>query len=456
MGELTVLSRRAEDGAAPRDTIFALSSGLPPAGVAIVRMSGPGARAALAVMCGSVPAPRLATLMDVREPGTGERLDRALVLSFPAPASFTGEDVAELHLHGGRAVVGGVLRALGTLPGLRLAEPGEFTRRAFERGRIDLTEAEGLADLVAAETAAQRRQALDQAGGSIRERYDRWSERLTDIRAGLEAEIEFSEEDATAGFWAERGRQATVQLRDEILAALRRSAGAEKIREGFVAVILGPPNAGKSTLLNALAGREVAIVTAEPGTTRDLIEVPLDLGGLPVTLVDTAGLRELATSAVEREGIRRAQARAAGADLLIALGDGSGAGGQAAADPQRVLRVAAKADLLDQAARARLGGQVDLIVSAWTGEGLDQLAAAIGERIRARAALPEAPVVTRERHRHALEACAAELDGAGRASEAEVVSEHLRLAARSLERLAGRVDVEDVLGSIFAQFCIGK
>lgn len=407
------------------------------------------------MVCGQVPPARVATLADVRTAETGELLDRGLVLFFPGPRSFTGEDVAEFQLHGSRAVVGEVLAALSRLPGLRLAEPGEFTRRAFELGRLDLTQAEGLADLVAAETAAQRRQALAQAAGSIRSRYDEWSDRLTSIRAQLEAEIEFSEDDDTAGYWSAAGRAESAVLSEDIARATAAAAGAARIREGFVAVIVGPPNAGKSSLLNALAGRDVAIVAAEPGTTRDLVEVALDLGGLPVTVVDTAGLREKPEGAIEQEGIRRALRRAAEADLVIVLGDGE-MSDWADVDREQAVRIGSKADLLGPAERRRAEAGVDLLVSAVTGEGLDALTRLIAARVARNADVVEAPVVTRERHRVALVDCVSYLAAAGEECQPELAAEQLRFAGRSLERLAGRVDVEDVLGSIFSQFCIGK
>ncbi len=303
-------------------TIFALSTAPGRAGIAVVRLSGKAAHAALHALCeGKVPKPRIAGLRQLRDPGNGEVLDRGLVLWFPGPASFTGEDMAELHLHGGRAVIAGVLAALGRL-GLRLAEPGEFTKRAFENGKLDLTEAEGLADLINAETAAQRSQALAQSAGTLRERYEAWRASLLRAMAYVEASLDFSDEaDIAEGAFnaALPEAHALIEALDRALADQRRG---EIVREGIQVAIVGAPNAGKSSLLNALAGREAAIVFDEPGTTRDIIEVALDLDGFPFVLRDTAGLRETA-SAVELEGIRRSLAAAEGADVVLCVEDAS-------------------------------------------------------------------------------------------------------------------------------------
>ncbi len=304
------------------DSIFALSSAPGRAAVAVVRISGPAAGAALAAMTGrDLPPPRRGVLRRVRDPLDEETLDHALVLWIPGPGSETGEDVAELQLHGAPSVVAGVLQALGRLPGLRPAEAGEFTRRAFDNGRIDLTAVEGLADLIAAETAVQRRQALQQAGGALGRQAEAWQERLLRLLASLEAVIDFPDEDLPADAAAGLAG-ACAALAGEMAAALAGAARGERLRQGLRVVLLGPPNAGKSTLLNALAGRDAAIVAATPGTTRDVLELSLDLAGLPVTLVDTAGLRAASDDAVELEGMRRSRLQAAAGDILLWLEDG--------------------------------------------------------------------------------------------------------------------------------------
>jgi len=434
-------------------TIFALASGRPPAGIAVVRVSGPAAREVLAVLAGEVPAPRRAHLATLRD-ASGEVLDRALVLFFPAPASFTGEDVAELHLHGGRAVVAAVLAALGGLPGLVPAEAGAFTRRAFENGRLDLTAVEGLADLVAAETEAQRRQAIRQSGGALAARAESWRRRLIHARAMIEADLDFSDEDdvpdsVPASVWTDM-----AVLRAELAAVLAEGTRGERLRGGYLVALAGPPNAGKSTLMNVLAGRDVAIVTDIPGTTRDVLEVFLDLGGLPVTVADTAGIRE-AAERIEAEGIRRARARAAAADIVLWLDE---AGARTPADLVAsveanggvVWPVATKADL---AGGARSGSAI----SARTGEGIEALV----ERIAAHLATllpPEDAGITRARHRACLADAVAALGPvlADPPPAPELRAEGLRLASDALARLVGRIDVEDLLDVVFAEFCIGK
>ncbi len=314
------------------DTIFALSSGPPPAGVAVVRISGPGTRFGLETLVDSIPEPRRVSLRNVKD-RDGALLDRGLVLFLPGPASFTGEDVAELHLHGGRAVIAAVLAALAELPGFRPAEAGEFTRRAFGNDRLDLTQVEGLADLVLAETEAQRRQALREADGALGRVYDGWRERLVRARALVEAELDFAEEEDVPGAVSDQAWAIAAEVRKEIVNHLADRRG-ERVRDGVEIVVLGAPNAGKSSLVNAIARRDVAIVTPEPGTTRDLIEVRLDLGGFAATLVDTAGLRR-AEGAIEREGIRRAEARAEVADMVLWLADATAAEKGKAPCPRR-------------------------------------------------------------------------------------------------------------------------
>jgi tRNA modification GTPase len=407
------------------------------------------------------PRPRVAALRTVRN-GTGEVLDQGLVLWFPGPRTETGEDMAELHVHGGRAVVGGVLAALSALPGLRLAEPGEFARRAFENGKFDLTAAEALADLVDADTAAQRRQALRHAGGAQARLYDGWRADLVRAQALTESAIDFSDEaDVSAGALAEAGALVS-RLAPAIRAYLDDGRRGEILREGFRVAIAGPPNAGKSSLLNALSRREAAIVSDEAGTTRDIIEVMLDLGGMPVVLSDTAGIRET-EGKVEREGVRRAVAHARAADLVLWLTDVT-AGPAAppahlAREGAEVLLVANKADLLPGGPPPS-GRQAPgtLWLSVLTGEGLPELAATVGRRAAQRIGASEAPVITQARHRQQLELCAEALEAylAALPAEPELRAEELRRAATALGRITGRVDAEEVLGEIFGRFCIGK
>ncbi len=443
------------------DTIFALSSAAGAAGVAVIRLSGANASAALEALAGRVPPPRRATVAGLADPGDGGPLDRALVLWFPGPASFTGEDVVEFHCHGGRAVIDGVLGALGRLPGLRMAEPGEFSRRAFVNGKLDLTAAEGLADLVAAETAAQRRQALRQLDGALGALYEGWRERLVRALAFTEAALDFADEDLPDDAVDEARRDAAEVAR-AIDAHLADGARGERLRAGAEVAVVGPPNAGKSSLVNRLARRDAAIVSATPGTTRDVIEVRLDLDGVPVTVADTAGLRE-ARDEIEREGVRRAAARARAADRVLAVFDASswprldtailktfGCGG---------IVVLNKCDLLsDEAVRAlpdRVAGWPAVRTSCRTGAGLDRLVDTLVSELGG-AGDAEEPPLTRARHRNVLERCALALAHYEAAEAPELAAEDLRDGARALGRITGRTDVEDVLDSIFASFCIGK
>lgn len=441
------------------DSIFALSTGSLPSGVAIVRLSGPGVRVGLETIIDSIPEPRRATLTSIHD-ADGDLIDRGLVLFFPGPSSFTGEDVAELHLHGGRAVVLATLETLASLEGFRAAEAGEFTRRAFANGRVDLTQVEGLADLVAAETEAQRRQALRQASGALRELYDGWRERLIRARALLEAELDFPDEEDVPGSVADRAWADVAALDAEIETHLADGRRGERIREGFEIVVLGAPNAGKSSLINALARRDVAIVSAEPGTTRDLIEVRLDLDGYPVTVVDTAGLRE-APGGVEAEGIRRAEARASAADLVLWLRDMSAAEAETGdfRGEGPALVVGTKSDLIDsEEERDRLSAGFDVCLSVIAGDGLDdligRLAKATGESLSA----GDSVLVTRARQRSALIGCRDAVAAAlgETAKPLELRAEDLRRATDALGRVTGRVDVEDLLDVIFGEFCIGK
>jgi tRNA modification GTPase len=450
-----------------RSTIFALSSGRPPAAIAVIRVCGPNARLALERLIGRVPPPRQAALARVRDPASGEVIDEGLALWFPAPRSETGEDMVELQLHGGRAVVAAAFDALGKIEGFRPAEAGEFTRRAFENGRLDLTEVEGLGDLIAAETSAQRRQAFRQLKGLIGDRAEAWRQNIIDALALVEARIDFSDEADVPEDLVAPALRIARQLRDEIAARLTDSGRGERLRDGLTVAIAGPPNAGKSTLLNRLARREAAIVSPYPGTTRDVIEVHLDLDGYPVTLLDTAGIRD-SSDPVEQEGVRRARARAAAADLLLWVVDASAIGGAEKIDKSffnsDIWLVNNKIDLVvEKLCTSESGSTADELpsyaISAATGTGTDALVTALAGYARDYFAGTEAPVVTRARHRRALEETVAALDRAlteGVTGREEVVAEELRAAATALGRLTGRVDVEDVLDVIFRDFCIGK
>ncbi|MCM5559747.1 tRNA uridine-5-carboxymethylaminomethyl(34) synthesis GTPase MnmE [Pleomorphomonas sp. JP5] len=429
------------------DTIFALSSGAPPSGVAVVRVSGPSVRFALETTIGRLPVPRRLELRTIG--GEGDPIDHGLVAFFPAPSSFTGEDVAEYHLHGGRAVLSAFLELLGGLPGLRLAEAGEFTRRAFENDRLDLTEAEGLADLIAAETDAQRRQALRLAGGAFRQKAEDWRRRLIELRAHVEADLDFSDEEDVPADVSSGVVSAIARLRAELERELLAGKRGERIRDGLEVVVLGPPNAGKSSLINALAERDVAIVTDIPGTTRDLLEVRLDLDGYAVTLVDTAGLRE-GGDVIEVEGMRRGRARAASADIVLWLDENDDTPPEEVASIGcQVIGVRTKADLAPM-------GKVEQSVSIHDRASLDRLLHRLALEASSRLG-GEAPLVSRARQRQCLEQAEAALREAERLDlPAEVIADQLRRAGDALGRLSGRIDVEDVLGSIFSTFCIGK
>lgn len=437
-----------------RQTIFALASGAGRAGVAVIRVSGPQAGQMLDRLTGRErPPARRATRVRLRR-AAGEVLDDGLALWFPAPHSFTGEDVAELHVHGGRAVIAALGEALAGL-GARPAEPGEFTRRAFDNGKMDLTAAEGLADLVAAETAAQRRQALRQMDGALARLYDDWRGRLVRAQAHFEAAIDFADEDLPPDI-EEGVRGALGGLADAIARHLADGHRGERLRDGVEVAIVGAPNVGKSSLLNRLARREAAIVSATAGTTRDVLEVHLDLGGYPVILADTAGLRAAAED-VEAEGIRRARARAARADLRLAVFDATAGGPDAETrallDADTVV-VMNKADL-GAPALDRLDGRPVLGVSARTGEGMETLLATLEAEV-ARRFGEGGPAPSRLRHRVALEEAEGAIRRALATGQAELAAEDLRLAARAIGRITGRVDVEDLLDVIFRDFCIGK
>ena len=450
-----------------RATIFALSSGRPPAAIAVVRVSGPRAAASLEALIGRVPQPRQATLARLRDPATREIIDEALVLWFPGPASETGEDVAELQVHGGHAIVAAALGALGRIEGLRMAEAGEFTRRAFEHGRLDLTAVEGLADLIGADTEAQRRQAFRQFKGLIGNRAESWRSRLIEALALIEAGIDFSDEGDVPKNLLAHAFAIIRPLAQDIAQAAAGAGQGERLREGLRVAIAGPPNVGKSTLLNALARRDAAIVSPYAGTTRDVIEVHFDLAGYPVVLRDTAGLRETADP-VEQEGIRRAWNALEDSDLVLWVVDPltiETITPARAAGMQRWL-VLNKADLFAPGTEPNMelrltevaGGQPSLTISAATGIGIDGLMQALG-KFAARFFTGKLALVTRERHRIALrDAAAALLDAVslGPQGAEELIAEQIRLATRALERLTGRIGVEDVLDAIFRDFCIGK
>lgn len=432
-------------------TLFAPASGFGRAAVSVIRISGPACLGVLEAISSPLPVPRHLSLRTIRDPNSRDIIDRGLVGWFPGPNSFTGEDMAELHLHGGLAVRTAMLRTLARLPGCQAAGPGDFTRRAALNGRLDLTQAEGIADLIDAETEAQRRQALRQLDGALGRQVGIWRETAIDLLARTEAALDFSDEGDVDddGLDALLGRDARA-LSKQIQAVLGDGRRGERLREGFFVVLAGPPNAGKSTLLNALAGREAAIVSSLPGTTRDAIEVRCDLGGLPVVLVDTAGLRET-EDPVELEGIRRTRHRMEDADLVLHLSPADGPG-EAIAQQPRGLAVRTKIDLV---ASSRL--EDGLGVCALSGAGLDALLDAIRTAAEISFGGGEA-LVTRDRHRSALTRACGHLDcvAGGMVLAPELMAEDLRLAVRALGEVAGHVGVEEMLDRLFAGFCIGK
>jgi tRNA modification GTPase len=440
------------------DTIVALASGAGRAGVALIRLSGPAAGDALRALTGQdLPPSRQAARRALCDPRTGLSLDDGLALWFPGPASFTGEDVAELHIHGGPAVIAAVIDAALSMPGVRPAEPGEYTRRAFEHGKLDLAEAEGLADLVDAETEGQRRQALRQRRGALSAVYEGWRGKLIEAAALIEAEIDFPDENLP-GALAQRAAPILAALAADMGKHLDDAHRGERVRDGYRIAIIGPPNSGKSSLLNALAQREAAIVSDIPGTTRDVVEVRLVLAGYPVWIADTAGLRE-AADAIEAEGVRRALARAEEADLRIGVVE-------AGVDvPASVSTMLGADDVLVRSKRDLYGAPAflpartpALHISSKTGEGVAELAALLAQCVADALGREEAPVLTRARHRRLVEAARAALLRAIPALEAgaELAAEDVRAAADQIGRLTGRIDVEDLLGEIFSSFCIGK
>lgn len=424
-----------------KDTIYALASGRPSAAIAIIRISGSRAHESAARLAGAIPAARKATLRTLRDPASGTKIDEALVIRFDAPASATGENITEFHCHGGRAVVDALLRALQSLEGYRLAEPGEFTRRALENGRIDLTEAEGLADLLAAETELQRRSAMARAGGALRRQLDKWREALLALAARAELAIDYTDEGEAAAEW---DLSLPIAQLAEKMSVLVDGPRVEPLRNGIRVVAAGPPNAGKSSLINALAREERAIVTPIPGTTRDVIEVPVAIGGIPFLLVDTAGLRESADE-VEAIGVGRAQGEVERSDILLWLGEVD-----QAPDHPVAIKVRSKVDLAgDQHSLA------DISVSAVTGQGLHELARLLVEQ--AGKLLPLGDQLALDRRQHdLLDKARAALVRAVSLSDAVLVAEELRIARHAIDQISGRAGVEDLLDALFSRFCLGK
>ncbi|WP_058321624.1 tRNA uridine-5-carboxymethylaminomethyl(34) synthesis GTPase MnmE [Sinorhizobium sp. GL28] len=437
-------------------TIYALSSGALPAGVAVVRVSGQRTAAVLRELCGDVPLPRAATLKTIRT-RNGLVIDSGLVLYFHGPASFTGEDCAEFQIHGGRAAVNALLEELSEFEGLRHAEAGEFSRRAFQNGKLDLVEVEGLADLIVAETEMQRRLAIEHSGGGQSQVYAAWAKRLTHARAMIEAELDFADEDDVPGSVSERIWQDMSVLAQEIAAHIADAPIAEIIRDGLKIVIAGEPNAGKSSLLNALAQRDIAIVTEIAGTTRDVLSVDLSLAGFSVKLYDTAGLRET-EERVEQEGIRRAREVIERADLILLLSEtasGFDSLSDITSDGTAVLRVATKIDRDD---RQWSPDEADVLISTRTGEGMDRLLDEIAAHLPDLSGRTSLALPSRRRHvdslRQALRAIEESL--AGQHYGLDIRAEQLRLAGDAIGRITGRVDVENLLDVIFSEFCIGK
>ena len=422
-------------------TIYALSSGRPPAAISVIRISGPRAHDAGALIGGSLPEPRTAAVRELRDPRSHELLDEALILRFDSPASSTGEDIVEFQCHGGRAVIDAVLSALGTIGGLRQAEPGEFTRRAFENGRIDLTEAEGLADLIEAETESQRRAALASAEGGLRKQIELWQEQLLSLSAGAERPIDYDEGDEAVDPSLLTGCSA---LADDLRSWLERPR-AEPLKDGVRVVVAGPPNSGKSSLINAIAGRDRAIVTAIPGTTRDHIEVPLSIAGVPLLLTDTAGLRATLDT-VEAIGVARTAQLIEAADILVWLGDPL-----KAPNHPRPIRVHSKSDLPER-------GQVpkgSVGVSAVTGDGLKHLLELVVRQARSFLPAEDAIALNRRQAGHIAEAADA-IGVAAAAGDIVIIAENLRQARSAFDRLTGRAGVEEVLDALFSRFCLGK
>lgn len=434
-----------------KGTIFAPATAAGKAGVAVVRISGPEAHQVAERMCGkSSPTPRQALFTTVLTLN-GTPIDDGLLLWFPAPASFTGEDVVELQIHGGRAIMASVLEELAKIEGLRPAERGEFTRRAVENGKMDLTAAEGLADLVDAETEEQRKQAFRQMNGALAGVYENWAAELKHLLAWTEAYIDFPEEEVPSDV-SDSIRNRIIRLSAEIKAHLDDGRRGERLRDGYLITIVGAPNAGKSSLMNRLARRDVAIVSSIAGTTRDVIEVRLDINGYPVIAADTAGLRETSEE-IEAEGIRRAYARAREADLVLEVIDALNPGIDSEIKlmpPEKTMRIVNKIDGTETLPEG------EAYISAKTGAGIDVLLEKIGRRVENVLSMREEPSLTRVRHRQALEECVEALDSALKVPEIELTAEDLRMAMRSVGRITGQVQVEELLDIIFRDFCIGK
>ena len=427
------------------DTIFALSSGQVPAAIGIIRISGPDAGFALEELAGRLPKPRVGTLLKITNPVTGEHLDDALCLWFPGPDSATGEDLAEVHCHGGRAVIRSVQEALEQINGLRQSEPGEFTRRAFSNGRIDLAEAEGLSDLLFAETEWQRKAAIQSVGGSLSRQIDKWLAELLRISALIEADLDFGDEDDVAPDQMGNIHSLSKSLASEIDTVLSRPR-VEKLKEGLRVVLGGPPNSGKSTLLNALVEREAAIVSDIAGTTRDVIEVPVSLGGIPFLFIDTAGVRDEGAERIEQIGIERARGEFEKADLILWLGtEGQGP------NHNNLVELASKSDSEDFAAK----GKGVLAVSPKSGDGMEALVDLLIER--AKLALPPVDqIAVNQRQADLLNEAKGQLEDMEGQTDLLIMAEHIRLARRSLDSITGKASTEDMLDALFGKFCIGK
>ncbi len=447
------------------ETIYALASASGRAGVGVLRISGSRAHEVIEQLAGGHIKARQATLRLLRDPMTADPIDRCLLLWFPAPHSFTGEDIVEIHCHGSQAVVARLLSVLADFEDYRLAEPGEFARRAFEHGKMDLTAIEGLADLINAETQGQRRQALRQSEGALGKLYENWREQILTASALVEALIDFSDEEDITQSVGTQVEEIVGKLHSSITDHLESSGRrGEQMRDGFRMVIAGAPNVGKSSLLNVLAKREAAIVTSEPGTTRDIIEVHLTIGGFPVLVMDTAGIRQT-TGAVEQEGIKRALERLSDADLVLWLIDPQEPDEdtsilttmRATQGPEQVWRILSKADLHEKPSE-KLSKDLDLAISSKTNDGISDLISRIEGLLGAQQDLQSSPLITRARHRTEVETAQAALSSFinGSLDEAELRAEDLRQAATALGRLTGRIDVEELLGKIFGEFCIGK
>ncbi|MCD6034959.1 MAG: mnmE [Rickettsiales bacterium] len=448
------------------DTIFALSTAPAVSGVAIVRISGAGAKEALALTetfkREGLPAPRQARLVALSHPTTDELIDKGLALWFPGPHSFTGEDTVEFHIHGSRAVIQELLEVLRRFPNFRMAEPGEFSRRAFLNGKMDLTQADGLADLIEAETSLQKRQALRQMEGELFTLYEGWRSGLIRMLALLEAYIDFPDEDIPEDVLEEL-KAGVAGLQEEIQAHLHDGHKGEKLKSGLQVVIVGAPNAGKSSLMNCLARRDVAITSPIAGTTRDTIEIQMDVGGYPIVLVDTAGLRE-SSDLIENEGIKRAKAKAVNADLVLALFDQDALPRMDKATYEMLgpdaLVCISKIDKNPQSSNLELpealASHKPVRLSTETGEGIDALLKALEEKAKTYLGVGASPLITRARYREALGHCMESLERFSFDIPLELAAEDLRMAGRSLGRITGRIDVEDILDSLFQQFCIGK